>query len=94
MPQPASIISGNKRVKIGTPVYVVDGFYVIIDCNITEGALPINISWYRNGVPDSSRGNMSTITIIDASDGDVFTCRADNHINFDMERTTINVFGK
>ena len=94
VPQPPNIISDNKRVKIGTPVYVVNGFNVTIDCGIIRGESPITISWLHNGVPDPSRGNVSTITITDASDGDVFTCRANNSIDFDVEKTTINVFSK
>ena len=36
-----------------------------------------------------------TITITDASNGDVFKCRADNIIGFDTENTTIHVeYGK
>ena len=85
----------NKRVNIGTPVYVYDGYDVIIDCNIIEGTPPITITWFRNGSSDSTRGNVSTITITDANNGDVFQCRADNIEGFDTEKTTIHVeFGK
>ena len=82
---------GNKRVKIGTPVYIRDGFDVIIDCNVVNGTPPITIEWFRNGSPDTTKGNISTITITDASNGDVFKCRADNIIGFDTEYTTIYV---
>ena len=89
------ITRGNKRVEIGTPVYVYSGFVVIIDCKIVNGSLPINITWFRNGSPYPTRGNISTITISDASNGDVFKCRADNIIGFDIENTTIYVeYGK
>ena len=83
------------RVKIGTPVYVYGGFNVIIDCNIINGTPPVNITWLRNGSPYPTRGNVSTITITDASNGDVFKCKADNIIGFDTANTTIYVeYGK
>ena len=43
---------------------------------------------------DSTRGNVSTITITNASHDDVFTCRADNNIECDMEHTNITVEGE
>ena len=91
VPRPSIIAKGNKRVKIGTPVYVYRGYDVVIDCNILNGALPLTITWFRNGSPDATRGNISTITITDASNGDVFKCRADNDIGLDTENTTIYV---
>ena len=95
VPKPSIITRGNKTVKIGTPVYVYTGYDVIIDCNIVNGTPPITIQWFRNGSPDSTRGNVSTITITDASNGDVFQCRADNTEGFDTEKTTIHVeYGK
>ena len=93
--QPFVITRGNKRVKIGTPVYVYTGYDVIIDCNIINGSLPITIQWFRNGSPDSTRGNVSTITITDVSSGDTFKCRADNMIGYDSDNTSIHVeYGK
>ena len=89
--KPSAITRGNKRVTIGTPVYVYDGFDITIDCNIVNGTPPITIQWFRNGSPDPTRGNISTITITDASNGDVFTCRADNIEGFDTENTVINI---
>ena len=95
VPRPSVIIRGNKRVKIGTPVYVRDGFDVIIDCNIVNGTPPINITWFRNGSPYPTEGNTSTtITITDANNDDVFKCRAENNIGFDTESTTIYVKGE
>ena len=91
VPRPSVITRGDKSVDIGTPVYIHDGFDVIIDCNIVNGTPPITIQWFRNGSPDLTRGNVSTITITDASNGDVFKCRADNNIGFDCEITTIFV---
>ena len=91
VPRPSVITRGNKRVKIGTPVYVHDGFDVMIDCNTVNGTPPINITWFRNGSPYPTRGSISTITITDASNDDVFKCRADNIIAFDTESTTIYV---
>ena len=96
VPRPSVITEGNKRVKIGTPVYVYGGYDVIIDCNIVNGTPPINITWFHNGSPYPTRGNISnTITITDASNGDVFKCRVDNNVGFDTESTTIYVeYGK
>ena len=90
--RPYNVTKGSKRVKIGSPVYVHVGFDVIIDCNIVNGTLPITIQWFHNGSHYPTRGNISnTITITNASNGDVFECRADNDIGFDTESTTINV---
>ena len=95
VPRPPVITRSNKRVKIGTPVYAHEGFDVIIDCNIVNGSRPITIQWFRNGSPDLTRGNVSTITIADASNGDVFKCRAGNVKGFDTENTIIFVeYGK
>ena len=95
VPRPSFITRENKRVKIGTPVYLHSGFDVIIDCNIIIGEPPITIQWFRNGSSDPTRGNVSNITITDARDNEVFKCRADNHIGFDIENTTIYVeYGK
>ena len=93
--RPSVITRGNKTVKIGTPVYVYDGFDVTIDCNIVNGTPPVTIQWFRNGSPDLTRGNFSTVTITDASNGDVFKCRADNIEGADTEYTTVYVvYGK
>ena len=94
IPRPSGITRGNKRVKIGTPVYVQGGFDVIIDCNIVNGTPPVNITWFRNGSPYPTKGSVSNITITDASNGDVFKCRTDNIIGFDTESTTIHVESK
>ena len=95
VPKPSFITRENKRVKIGTPVYVHSGFDVIIDCNIIDGKPPINITWFRNGSPYPTRGNVSTITITDARNNEVFQCRASNIEGFDTENTTIYVeYGK
>ena len=95
VPRPSVITRGNKRVNIGTPVYVYTGYDVIIDCNIVNGTSPINITWFRNGSPYPTGGNVSTITITDASNGDVFRCRVDHTDGFDTEKTTIHVeYGK
>ena len=89
VPQPDDFILGDMTVMIGTPVYVVGGFDITIVCNIVNGTTPINITWLRNGVTDPTRGNVSTITVDDYKDGDMFTCRADNIAGYDMESTTI-----
>ena len=95
VPKPSNITRGNKRVKIGTPVYIHNGFDVIIDCFIVYGERPITIQWFRNGLPDPTRGNDSTITITDPSNNEVFTCRANNSGGFDTENTTIYLtYGK
>ena len=84
----------DVKVKIGSPVYIVEGFDVTIVCNVLNGTRPITIMWLHNGVIDPSRGNVSTITVTDYNDGDVYTCRADNDVGFNEESTTINVFSK
>ena len=43
-------------VKIGTPVYVYNGFDVIIDCKFLNGSIPITIKWFRNGSSYPNRG--------------------------------------
>ena len=86
-----NLTKGNKRVKIGTTVYIFKGYNVTIDCNVTSGTLPINISWFLNGT--ALRFNDTPITISDATYGDVITCRANNYIGFDEESTTIYVEG-
>ena len=68
---------------------------VIIDCNIVNGTPQINITWFHNGSLYPTRESVSTITITNASNGDVFKCRADNIIGFDTKSTTIHVeYGK
>ena len=89
IPQPNNVIPGDMTVRIGSPAYVVDGFNVTIVCNIVSGTRPITIMWLRNGVLDSSRGNVSTITVDDYDNGDVFTCRAESVVGFDVVNTTI-----
>ena len=93
IPVPDSVPPGDLTVKIGSPVYVISGYNVTIICNILTGTPPVSIIWLRNGMPeDPPRGNVTTITVTDATHGDVFTCRADNNIGYDNESTTI--FGK
>ena len=96
IPHPPTVMPGDMTVIIGTPTYIVDGFDVTLVCNIASGTSPITIMWIRNGASYPAGGNQSIITVPDTdyNDGDVFTCRADNIIGFDMESTTINVFGK
>ena len=91
IPKPSVVTRGNKTVNIGTPVYVYTGYHVIIDCNIFNGTPPITVQWFRNGSPDLTRGNVSTITITDASNDEVFKCRADNTEGFDTESTVIHI---
>ena len=90
MSQSPSVVKGNIKVKIGSPVYTVDGFNINIICNVTSGESPITISWFHNNEPDQYRGNVSSIMITNATAGDVFTCRAYNKIGFDIKHTQIN----
>ena len=85
--KPDNITKGNKRVKIGTDVYVFSGYSVTIDCNVASGRTPITYSWFFNGI--EFRGNDTTIIITDATYGDVITCRASNSIGFDEKNTII-----
>ena len=82
------------EVQIGSDAYVIDGADVTLVCDILSGTRPITIMWFRNDVLDPTRGNVSTITVTNYDDGDVYTCRAENDVGFDEESTTINVFGK
>ena len=43
---------------------MVDGFTVIITCNVTGGDPPITISWLNNGEPNHSRANMPIVTTV------------------------------
>ena len=87
--QLSSVQKGIIRVKVGAPVYTIHGFNVTIVCNVIYGQPPITIRWLRNGLPDESRMNMSTIIVNDAEDGDVFTCRAENGRGYDKKDTQI-----
>ena len=85
-------------MSVGSPVYVVRGYDLTIICKIVNGTPPMNFSWYRNGVLDSSKGNTSNITIsnvrIQRDNGVVYTCRVDNDGGYDEEFTSVNVFGE
>ena len=94
IPQPATVPPGDMEVQIGSPAYLIDGADVTLVCDIVSGTSPFTIMWFHNRVLDPTRGSVSTITVTDYNDGDVFTCRAENDIGFDEESTTINVFGK
>ena len=91
---PDSVTPEDVTVKIGSPVYVVNGSDVIINCSILTGTPPVTFIWLRNGVLDSSLGSANSITIDDYMEGDMFTCRADNNIGYDNKTSTINLFGK
>ena len=82
-------------VDITTPINAsIDGvnisnITITLDCNLLTGTPAITIMWFHNGVVDPTRGNVSTITVTKYSDGDVYTCRAENDVGFDEENTTI-----
>ena len=94
IPLPPTVPTGDMEVQIGSPAYVIDGVDITLVCDLLTGTPSNTIMWFRNGVLDSTRGNVSTTTVTNYNDGDVFTCRADNDVGFDEESTTINVFGK
>ena len=90
--RPDKITKGNKRVKIGTDVYVVNGYCVTIDCGIASGTTPITFSWFCNGTELEHNDSYITITNKEYRPyGVVITCRANNSIGFDEENTTIHV---
>ena len=93
VPRPFVFSLGNKRVKIGTPVYIFDGYNVTIVCNIVSGTLPIAIQWYHNTSLHSTGGSSSVanLTITNGRDGDFWQCRASNPYGIDIENTTIHV---
>ena len=83
------------EVHIGSSAYVIEGADITLVCDILSGTPPITIMWFHNGgVFDPTRGNVSTITVTNYNDGDVYTCRAENDVGFDEESTTINAFSK
>ena len=98
VPQPEVIPTTDTTVMIGSSAYIVDGYDLTVTCNVTSGTPPVNISWYRNGVLDSSKQNMPNITIpnmdFTKDNGAVYTCRAENVTGYDEEFTSVNVFGK
>ena len=94
IPLPPTLPPGDRTVKINTPAYIVDGFNLTLVCNIASGTRPITIMWLRDRQLYPAGGNNSVITVSDYTDGEAFTCRAENVVGFDMENTTVNVFGK
>ena len=82
---------GSVRVKIGTPAFVYSGTDVTIDCKIISGTPPITIKWSRNGSPDPTIGNVSTIILTNVINYVNFRCRAENYRGFDTEHTSILV---
>ena len=96
--KPEVVPNGDVTVMIGSPAYINNGYNLTLACRNVNGLPPITISWYRDGVLDSSRGNTSTITIenvdIDKDNGAVYTCRADNDKGYDEQHTIVNVFSK
>ena len=90
---PFHVENGKITVKIGAPVYIVDGLHVDIICDV-YGKPPITIKWLRNGMLDPSRGNVSTIKVTDASDGDDFICHAENSIGSTNKTTHIRFTNK
>ena len=98
IPQPEVIPNGDVTVMIGSPAHINDGYDLTLTCRVVSGLPPINISWYLNGILDSSRGNIPTITIanvdIDKDNGAVYTCRADNDKGHDEQHTIVDVFCK
>ena len=89
--KPHSVENGVIAVNVGSTVYTVNGLSIIIICNVTTGEPPLIITWHRNDklLDHRSVGNVSTITVTDATEDDVFTCKADNRMGFDQQSTTI-----
>ena len=78
-------------MNVRSTVYTVNGLTIVIICNVIIGEPPITISWLRNGVLDQSRGNVSTITVTDGLQDDVFTCRAENRRGNTQQDTRIQL---
>ena len=93
VPRPSVFTFDNQRVKIGTPAYVYVGYNVTIDCNIIAGLSPIAIQWYHNGSLYPTGGSLSVtnVTITNASNGDLWQCKASNSHGIDIETTIIYV---
>ena len=94
LPLPSAVPPGDRTVMINTPAYVEYGYNLTLVCNIASGTHPITIMWLRDGQPYPAGGNNSVITVSDYTNGENITCRAENVVGFDMESTTVNVFGK
>ena len=93
--QNLTVMDGIIAVQVGNPVYIIENYNdVSIICNVKGGELPITFSWYCNEEPDQCRGNVSTITVTNPKDGDVFTCRVDNKYGTDKSNTTVRSIHK
>ena len=90
--QNPTVMNGIITIQVGNPVYIIESYNdVSIICNVIRGELPITFSWYCNEEPDQCRGNVSTITVTNPKDGDVFTCRVDNMYGTDISSTTVRL---
>ena len=90
--QPSVYTRGDKRVKIGTPVYIYDIYTIRIDCGVINEIIPTTYSWIFYGVPYYQfrrSGGKTFIVEDDFWDGDYYECRADNLLGFDTARSTI-----
>ena len=93
--RPTNITEGNKTVKIGSPVYVLNGYNVTIICTTVNGTPPISIMWELNGESiDGDANNNYSITITNPNNTDIITCRAHNNIGSDDEHTKIKTHGR
>lgn len=89
MAQPPIVESGVMTTLIGGPLYIVHGISINIVCDVYDAIFPVTIKWLYNGELDQSKENMSTITVNDANDGDIFTCIIKNELGCDKKDTYI-----
>ena len=89
--KPIVVEKGVIRVKIGTPVYIIDGLSFTIVCNVTSGQSPVAITWLPDGIPHQTNGNVSTVTIAstNVNHGDVLSCKASNSIGYEQVATKV-----
>lgn len=81
-------------MKIGSPAYVLKGFDVIVDCNVTGGTRPVTITWLRNGMPvDASEDSGADFTISNVTANETITCIVNNSIGSVERNTAIHVIG-
>ena len=75
-------------------MYIVNGINITIVYNVTGEVPPITIRWLNNQQPVHSSDNMTTLTVSNATDGDVITCIAKNREGSDIKQTYIKLVNK
>ena len=94
VPRPSVITRGNKRVKIGTPVYMYQTYRARVDCKVVNETSPTTFKWFINGSPYyvyhhyvRDLSFMSTTTFHYWENN--FECRAENLAGFTTFNSTV-----